>query len=100
MKTIISNLNKIFENRLRLGIMSILMVNEELDFKHLKQLLDATDGNLSTHLKALENKGLIKSNKEFVGRKPRSTYLATNKGKQAFIEHLNFLQNLIENSKK
>lgn len=97
MKDIVSKLNKAFENRIRLGIMSVLMVNETLDFNSLKELLGTSDGNLSSHLSALEKDGLISVSKQFVNRKPNTTYAATDKGRQAFREHLDLLEKLIRN---
>lgn len=96
MKEIISKLNKSFENRVRLGIMSVLMANEWADFNHLKELLDATDGNLAGHLTALEKTGFIEVTKTFVGRKPNTRYAVTEEGKKAFREHLENLGKLIQ----
>jgi DNA-binding HxlR family transcriptional regulator len=95
----IENLNKVFESRVRLGIMSILMVNEWVEFKALKELLKVTDGNLASHLSALDKKLLIDVNKEFVGKKPRTTYNATAEGRGLFIKHLEALEALINNKK-
>jgi DNA-binding HxlR family transcriptional regulator len=95
MKEIISKLNKQFESRVRLGIMAVLMVNESVSFNALKELLDATDGNLASHLTALEKSGMVQVHKQFIGRKPNTQYTATNKGKQAFKEHLDYLDRLI-----
>jgi len=93
----ISNLQKVFESRIRLGIMSALMVNETLDFNALKELLELTDGNLASHLKALEQQGIIVVSKQFVGRKPSTTYRATDLGKNLFRQHLAALEELIGN---
>lgn len=95
MKNIIANLNKAFENRIRLGIMSVLMVNEWVDFNTLKDLLETTDGNLASHLKSLEDKALIQMKKQFVGRKPKTSYQATEQGKALFRQHLKALEDLI-----
>jgi DNA-binding HxlR family transcriptional regulator len=95
MKDLISNINKIFESRVRLGIMSVLMVNESFDFNSLKDTLDVTDGNLASHLKALEEKGMIKVNKQFIGRKPNTSYSVTDTGITEFRQHLKALENLI-----
>ncbi len=100
MKEIVLKLNKAFENRIRLGIMSVLMVNETLDFNSLKELLGATDGNLSSHLSALEKEGLISISKQFVNRKPNTTCAVTAKGRQAFREHLDLLEKLIKSKNK
>lgn len=95
MKDLISNINKVFESRVRLGIMSVLMVNASYDFNSLKDTLHVTDGNLASHLKALEEKGMIKVNKQFIGRKPNTSYSATDKGIAEFQKHLKALENLI-----
>ena len=95
MKDLIANINKIFESRVRLGIMSVLMVNETFDFNSFKATLDVTDGNLASHLKALEEKGMIKVNKQFIGRKPNTTYSATETGITEFQQHLKALEKLI-----
>jgi DNA-binding HxlR family transcriptional regulator len=95
MKDLISDINKVFESRVRLGIMSVLMVNPSYDFNSLKDTLHVTDGNLASHLKALEEKGMIKVNKQFIGRKPNTRYSATNKGITEFQKHLKALENLI-----
>jgi DNA-binding HxlR family transcriptional regulator len=95
----IENLNKVFESRVRLGIMSLLMVSEWVEFKSLKEQLKVTDGNLASHLSALEKKLLIDVNKEFVGKKPRTTYMATKQGKELFMKHLAALEELIKNRK-
>ena len=96
MKDIISNINKVFESRVRLGIMSVLMVNETYDFNSLKEILNVTDGNLASHLKALEEKGMIKVSKQFLGRKPNTSYSATDTGITEFRQHLKALENLIK----
>ena len=84
MKNPINGLNKVFESRIRLGVMSILMVNEEISFNDLKQMLEVTDGNLATHLVNLEENGFIKVHKGFVGRKTNTTYSITRSGEQIF----------------
>lgn len=96
MKNLISGINKVFESRVRLGIMSVLMVNDSFDFNSLKESLDLTDGNLASHLKALEEKGLIIVNKKFIGRKPNTSYSATETGIHLFQQHLKALENLIK----
>jgi DNA-binding MarR family transcriptional regulator len=92
-------LDKAFENRLRLQIMSVLMVNDRYDFNSLKELLDVTDGNLASHLKGLEKEDYIVIHKSFLGRKPNTTYEATEKGKTAFKQHLDALEKLIMQQK-
>ena len=96
MKKIIKNLNKAFESRVRLGIMSSLVVNEEMDFNSLKELLEASDGNLASHLKALEKLEFIKVKKSFIGRKPNTKYRSTAKGRKAFNQHLDALEELLK----
>lgn len=95
MTNIISNLNKAFDSRIRLGIMSVLMVNDSMDFNSLKELLELTDGNLASHIKALEGLEYIQSKKQFIGRKPNTRYEITSLGKKSFQEHLDALSNLI-----
>lgn len=99
MKNPITGLNKIFESRIRLGVMSTLMVNEEINFNDLKQLLEATDGNLATHLLSLEQNGYIKVHKGFIGRKTNTTYAVTRAGEKAFTEHIAALENMIKGFK-
>jgi DNA-binding HxlR family transcriptional regulator len=95
-RDLLQDLDKAFENRLRLGIMSALMVNDFQDFNSLKDLLGATDGNLATHLKMLEKEGYVCFQKEFVDRKPNTKYAATEAGKAAFIKHLNAIEKLLK----
>jgi DNA-binding MarR family transcriptional regulator len=91
----IDNLNKAFENRIRLGIMAILAVHEAMDFIALKEYLEVTDGNLASHLKALEKEAYICVEKSFIGRKPNTRYSITPDGKTAFQHHIAALENLI-----
>jgi len=95
MTSIIAHLNKVFDSRIRLGIMSILSVNESVDFNMMKELLDITDGNLASHLKALESLEYIVSKKQFIGRKPNTSYTITQLGKASFKEQLNALEKFI-----
>jgi len=95
-KDYLQDLNKAFESRVRLGIMSALMVNESLDFNALKELLDVTDGNLASHTRALETEKFIRVEKSFVGRKPNTRYSITAEGRQAFVRHLAALERLVE----
>ena len=95
----ISGLNKIFDNRIRLGVMSILMVNEEISFNDLKQMLEVTDGNLATHLVTLEEEGFIKVHKGFIGRKTNTTYAVTKVGEKAFTDHIAVLEKMIKGIK-
>lgn len=93
--SIINNINKAFDHRIRLGIMSVLMVNEYADFNMLKDLLGATDGNLASHTKALEKAEYITVEKQFIGRKPNTRYATTKLGRAAFKKHINALEKLI-----
>lgn len=98
MKNFIEDLNKAFESRVRLGIMSILVVNDYVDFSMLKDQLQITDGNMASHLTALEKLKYIKIKKQFIGKKPNTSYIASAAGKKAFSEHLDALERLINKS--
>lgn len=87
--------DKLFENRVRLGVMSVLAVNDSYDFVSLKQVLGVTDGNLTTHLKALETAGYISSVKQFIGRKPNTSFSITEEGRCAFTKHITALSKLL-----
>ncbi|MDU1905846.1 MAG: transcriptional regulator [Dysgonomonas sp.] len=95
MKDILSGLNKVFDSRVRLGIMSVLLVNENADFNTMKELLDVTDGNLASHLKALEKEEIVEVKKQFIGRKPNTSYSVTEKGRKLFQQHIDALEKLI-----
>lgn len=92
----IEHLNKIFDSRVRLGIMSAVLVNEEVNFNELKELIQVTDGNLASHLKTLEEAAYIKVKKGFVGRKTNTTYAVTKAGEKAFKIHLEALEMMIK----
>ncbi len=96
MKYFIETLNKAFESRIRLGIMSILIVNDQVDFTMLKDLLDITDGNMASHISGLEKLGYLKVTKQFIGKKPNTSYAATESGKAAFAEHVRALEKLLQ----
>ena len=100
MKNLITDLNKAFENRIRLGVMSILLVNDWVDFNTFKDLLKLTDGNLASHLNALEKLKYIEVRKSFIGKKPNTSYAASSLGKTAFKDHLNALENILKSSHK
>jgi DNA-binding MarR family transcriptional regulator len=100
MKNPFENLDKVMEHRVRLQIVSVLVANESYDFNALKELLDVTDGNLATHLKALEREKYISINKSFVDRKPNTRYKITERGRSAFRKHLDALEELIKQQKK
>lgn len=95
----ITKLNKAFESRIRLGIMSVLVVNEKIEFSELKEMLELTDGNLASHISALEKIKYLEVTKQFVGKKPNTTYFATEQGRKAFTEHLAALEALIKSHK-
>ncbi len=99
MKEIIYAINQEFESRVRLGIMSVLMVNDSADFKTLREMLELTDGNLQSHLKGLEKAGYIQVKKKFIDRKPNSNYVATRLGKKAFDDHLKALESYLKKQK-
>ena len=95
MKNPIEHLNKIFDSRIRLGIMSALLVNPEVRFNDLKEWIQVTDGNLASHLRTLEDCGYITVEKGFIGRKTNTTYQVTKAGEKAFREHLDALEAMI-----
>ena len=97
--SLIDNLNKIFDSRIRLGIMSALMVNTEVNFNELKELLNITDGNLASHLKTLEESEFVKVHKGFIGRKTNTTYSITRPGEKAFTDHITALEIMIKGVK-
>src|SRR5271156_2083186 len=92
----IGHLNKIFDSRIRIGIMSVLMVNESVNFNDLKAVIDVTDGNLATHLKTLEENKFIQVQKGFIGRKTNTTYRITQAGEKSFRSHLDALEKIIK----
>jgi len=96
---LIENLNKIFDSRIRLGIMSALMVNTAINFNELKELLNITDGNLASHLKTLEENDFVKVHKGFIGKKTNTTYSVTKAGEKAFKSHLAALEKMIGSMK-
>lgn len=95
MKNPIQHLNKVFDSRIRLGIMSAVLVNPEVSFNELKELIQVTDGNLASHLKTLEEAAYIKVRKGFIGRKTNTTYGVTRAGEKAFKAHLDALEVMI-----
>ena len=96
MKSIIHQLDKAFENRIRLGLMSVLSVNEWMEFNELKTLLEVTDGNLASHISALDKKGFVETRKRFVGKKPNTSFRITEDGRISFQNHLNALETLLK----
>jgi len=94
-KNYLQELNKAFESRARLGIMSSLMVNDSITFNALKELLELTDGNLAGHTRALEQAGYLRVEKSFIGKKPNTRFFITPEGRQAFEQHLEALEKII-----
>ena len=88
-------LNKAFDSRVRLGLMSILIVNQWVSYKEIKNLLDLTDGNLASHIQALEKNNFIEIKKQFIGKKPLTTYRVTKIGENAFKKHILGLEKLL-----
>lgn len=99
-KEYLKDINKYFESRVRLGIMSVLMVEDGVDFTFLREALQLTDGNLASHLRALEEAGYVLVEKQFVGRRPNTRYTASAAGKTAFKNHLDALERLIQENKE
>ncbi len=91
-------LNKAIHQKARLGIMSILMASEEVEFNYLKDKLKLTDGNLSTHLSLLEKEKYIRIKKKFIKKKPKTLFQMTERGRQAFKEYLENLEKIIRNT--
>jgi DNA-binding MarR family transcriptional regulator len=95
MKQIIDQINKVFENRTRLGIMSALMVNKSIDFLALRDLLGVTDGNLSSNIAVLEKLQYVRVTKKIIAKKTNTSYTVTAAGQRAFTAHLEALEALI-----
>lgn len=95
----IDNLNKIFDSRIRLGIMSALMVNSSMSYNEMKEILNITDGNLASHVKSLEDNGFIKVQKGFIGKKTNTTYSVTKAGEKAFNAHIVALEQMLKSLK-
>lgn len=92
------DLNKIIHERIRLGIMSALSTRETMTFTELRKLLNTTDGNLSVHARILEDNSYLKSEKEFVNRKPLTIFKITVRGKKEFMDYLAKLKGIIKQS--
>src|ERR1051326_5387326 len=90
------NLDRLIHERLRLGILSALSVNESLTFSELKKLLDTTDGNLSVHARKLEEAGYVSCTKTFEGRMPRTDYKLAPAGRRALERYLDHMEALIQ----
>ncbi len=89
------NLDRIIHERMRLGIVSALAVNDSLTFNELKKLLQTTDGNLSVHARRLEEVNYVECTKSFEGRMPRTEYRLTSPGRKAFERYLDHMEALI-----
>ncbi|MGE0771313.1 MAG: winged helix-turn-helix domain-containing protein [Cyclobacteriaceae bacterium] len=96
MKSPFENLDRVLEHNVRLQIMSIVVAGETPDFSFLKDQLGVTDGNLATHIKALEKVKYLSVVKSFVDRKPNTRYKCTEKGRQAFKKHLEAMEQIIK----
>lgn len=96
MKEILSKLNKVLENRTRLGIMSALVVSKSVDYNRLKELLGVTDGNLASHLKTLQKNGMIIVSKRFIESKPNTSYSVTDEGRKIFTGHLEAMEYIMK----
>ncbi len=94
MKKILQNFNSSFDNKIRIGIMSILLKENWVDFTTLRDLLGATDGNIASHLKALEKRNMIKLKKQFINNKPKTSYKVTRQGIRKFTDHLSVFDEL------
>ena len=99
MKNPFENLDRILEHRIRLQIMSVLVANDGYEFNALKEILNVTDGNLASHIKALEKEKYISVSKSFVERKPNTKYKATERGRTAFRKHVDALEAVIKQQK-
>lgn len=99
MKNPFENLDRVLEHRVRLQIMSVLVANEGFEFNALKELLNVTDGNLASHIKALEREKYISISKSFVERKPNTKYKVTERGRSAFRKHVDALEAVIKQQK-
>lgn len=93
-------LDPVIHERVRLGIISALAVNDELSFNDLKKLLHITDGNLSVHARKLEDVGYLKCSKSFVGRQPRTSFRVTSAGRRALESYLAQMESVIRSARK
>jgi len=98
MYQIISRMHKALENKTRLAIVSLLSVHSSIDFLELKELLNTTDGNLASHVAALEKESFLVIEKKIVGKKTNTSYQLTETGRAAFKEHLQALEELVKSS--
>jgi DNA-binding MarR family transcriptional regulator len=96
MLDLVKQLNKTFENRIKLGIMSHLMVEEKADYMTLKNMFELTDGNLASHVNSLEREGYVAVKKKFIDKRPNTSYQITAKGRKAFNEHLDAMEKMLK----
>jgi DNA-binding HxlR family transcriptional regulator len=94
----LESIDEVIHQKVRMGIMSALMARGETDFRFLKETLSVTDGNLSIHLSKLEEAGYILSAKEFVRKKPHTTYATTEAGRTAFHAYLGALERIVHSA--
>ena len=99
MKNPFEQLDKVLEHRIRLQIMSALVTNDAFEFNTLKELLNVTDGNLASHIKALEREKYLTVSKSFIEKKPNTRYKITERGRTAFRKHLDALEAVIKQQK-
>ena len=99
MKNPFEHLDKMLEHRVRLQIMSVLITHNIFDFNTLKEMLGVTDGNLASHIKALEKEKYVSVSKSFVDRKPNTKYKITERGRNAFKKHLDALEAVVKQTK-
>jgi DNA-binding HxlR family transcriptional regulator len=100
MKEHLENIDKTFENSIRLGIMALLMVNRSMDFISLKKMLGTTDGNLSSNLSYLVDQKYIAVKKQFINNKPNTSYSSLEGGRRAFKIHIDAMEKIISHGKK
>jgi len=96
MLDLVKQLNKTFENRIKLGIMSHLMVEDKADYMTLKNMFELTDGNLASHVNSLEREGYVVVKKKFVDKRPNTSYQITARGRKAFNEHLDAMEKMLK----
>ena len=92
----IEGLDPVIHNRVRLGILALLLREERVDFTTLKKELGLTDGNLATHLRVLEREGIVRYEKTFKGRKPITYYELTEEGRERFVRYLEALREILK----
>lgn len=92
----VNNLNDLIHTKIRLGIMSLLMIYEECDFTYLKKSLSVTDGNLGSHLKKLEDAEYVVITKTFISKKPKTIVQITNLGADAYKEYISTIEAILK----